>query len=241
MQEKNNSNDTQHAGSTQQFAAFVKWVTLSAQKELNALDHYTHKEIMDLVSKFKNIAQNAEMALEAMPDSRLEQKLMIDGKAYSYAQAAKELHRLIDMMIGEKDTPHTCSSIKEEISAITTAMQKFAQAHIPESSRSDKNLKAISHSIQDVIIALQFQDFFKQRLAHLDIILRALEQESDRFLSDTENFHTEIPLQMSSSLLDQFYLSHIKDTFEGVLAAEQSSRKCQQTQNIQKKSEVELF
>lgn len=196
-----------------EYASFVKWTVICSQKELSELDNYIQDKIKDLVTKFRLIAENAAQASQPRAGDDLnKEKLKISGKEYSYSEATKELHKLTDAILAETEINRERAVIRKKIDQFSLALYKFAEGSEDNEAAAHPNIQIITENIKDIIVAFQFQDFVKQRLTHIDIILKKLEEETSEFIKSSSH-ETSVPDFMAKGLLDQFFLTNVKETF----------------------------
>lgn len=203
------------------YASFIKWTVTCSRQELAELDDYIQEKIKDLVGKFRLIAENATKSSKAAPTDDALPKITIGGQNYTYSQATKELHKLTDSLLAEAQIKNDRMSLRKKIDQFSLALFKYAEGTDNINTNLLPNIKIITDNIKDIIVAFQFQDFVKQRLTHIDIILKALETESANFLQ-SQGGQEKVPDELAKNLLDKFFLSNVKETFVQGLDPEQA-------------------
>jgi len=197
---------------TDDYLNFVNWTVTCTRKELLELDDYIQEKIKDLVTKFRLIAENATKSSKAVPGDEASPTISIGGSDYTYAQATKELHKLTDSLLAEAQIKNDRMSLRKKIDQFSLALFKYAEGTDNINTALLPNIKIITDNIKDIIVAFQFQDFVKQRLTHIDVILATLEEKSQALVSSGA-ISGHVPDEMANELLDKFFLSNVKETF----------------------------
>ena len=218
---------------------FMKWSLSCTCAELKELDRYIQEKIVDLVKKFQLIAQNAAAHMKQTTElSREDKTIQLGDKNYSYSEATKELHRLTDALLSETKLTSDLVATRKKVDKLALAIFNFTKDNEGIEGGPSDNIKIITANIKEIIVAFQFQDFVKQRLTHIEIILQTMEEETGKAIANIDD-KNGVPTHMAQALLDKFFLSNVKETFIAGLDPEQAK-----SLNVTIESEeddVELF
>ena len=231
---------TKQEQSITDYIHFIKWTVVCSRKELIELNDYIHEKIRDLVTKFRAVAENAAAKISGETQDDERERLNINGKDYSYAEATKEMHRLTDTLLSNAKLTSDRVVARKQLDNLALALFNHAKKkemsgeNVIDSGTADK----ITGYIKEIIISFQFQDFVTQRLTHIDLIFETLEQETDKMIA--AHGDGEVPDAMAQNLLDKFFLSNVKQFFiDGLDPAK--AQKLNVTIEADDEDDIELF
>lgn len=212
------SNNTEHQTALKDLASLAKWSSQCSKAEIKGLNKYLRDKVHDLVNKFKLIAENAtlygKIAEEASKNNEDIRRIKVQDKSFTVSEATKELHRLTDALLDEGTTSHHKIDLRKKIDSLSLGLFKFTKDLESKSSETSQYISIITSNIKDIIVAFQFHDFVNQRLSHIEMVFDMLEKQADKvFENDLKGVVPEVPKELSSELMDNFFLSDVKGTF----------------------------
>jgi len=200
------------------------------------------------VGKFQLIAENAtayaEIAKAAKQNDGAERAIRLkDDRSFTYAEATKELHRLIDEMMEEKTGSQRKLVLRKQINSLSLALYNFTRQLETQSAETAQFISIITTNIKDIIIAFQFHDFVNQRLTHIRIVFEMFQKKADELIRayNGNSPGNGVSDAMAKELIESFFLSDVQQSFLKHLDADQVSRLQITAVPSQSEDDIELF
>lgn len=200
------------------YMRFVHWCAQRTRLELEELDKYAQEKIRDLVRKFHTIAESANHHTKQAIDNKAKETILIGDRVLTYAQAISELDRMTAAVAEGGIMTDKQYQVRDQIKVLSRAIYQHAQTHEKFTQNTLNATNSINTYIREIIVAFQFQDFVKQRMEHISIVMSALEKGASVSLEVLEaamgdDMPQTVPDAMAQELLDKFFLSAVKDNF----------------------------
>lgn len=208
------------------YGAFVKWSAQRSLAELEELDKYSQEKIRDLVTKFRIIAESANTHTKSVQDKKNTERIMVQDQVITYAQAIQELDNLTAKIAEGGIMTDQQYKVRDKIKILSKAVYQHAQTHEQFTEQTLSATQNINGYIKDIIIAFQFQDFVKQRMEHLSMVLQSIEEETLKMVDLSKAYASgadNVPDEMAQKLLGKFFLSKVKENFLSGLDADTAS------------------
>lgn len=207
------------------YSSFIKWSAERTRLELKSLDIYIAEKIQDLAQRFQDIVENVQEQNSTLRSVKDEAGIIqLKDRSVTYSEAVSEMNKLMHDMTDGVGMTDDQFVIRKTILSLTQAIYKFIEKQESAADATSDSSRRIKSYVKDIIVTFQFQDFVKQRLDHIDLVLGAMIEHTDKLgLISGEGSSDKAFENMASELIQKFFLTRVQENFVSGLNADQAA------------------